>query len=232
MSLIAKKKSSAAVPPIAAGTYVGVCVGVVDVGEQKNETFGTFSPKVTFIFEIASERVVVDDESRPRWLSETYTSSLNEKSNLYKTLMSWRGRGFTEEELDGFDLAQMVGKPCQLQVLVVQKKDGSECNKIAGVFGLPKGLPAPKPENPLMTYQVEDGENEVFLTLPEWIRERIKKSTEWRASHNGTEKLGFDDPEPDNVAHTPAAEKQTEEPIRSDVEATEASILDPDDLPF
>lgn len=232
MSLVAKKKAATSIPPIDAGTYVGVCVGVIDIGEQKNDLYNTYSQKAIFIFEISSERVMVEDEDKPRWLSETYTVSLNEKSNLAKMLISWRGKDFTEDELDGFDLASMVGKPCQLQILVVQKKDGGSCNKIAGVFGLPKGLPAPKPENPLMTYQVEDGENEVFLTLPEWIRERIKKSTEWQASHNGTEKLGFDDPEPDNVAHTPAAEKQTEEPIRSDVEATEASILDPDDLPF
>ena len=232
MSLIAKKKSSAAVPPIAAGTYVGVCVGVIDIGEQKNDTFNTFSQKAIFIFEISSERVMVEDEDKPRWLSETYTVSLNEKSNLAKMLISWRGKDFTDDELDGFDLASMVGKACQLQVLVVQKKDGGTCNKIAGVFGLPKGFEAPKPENPLMLYNIEDGENETFLTLPEWIRERIKKSTEWQASHNGTEKLGFDDPEPDNAAQTPAAEKQADEQIKTEAKAAEASILDPDDLPF
>lgn len=232
MSLIAKKKAAASIPPIDAGTYVGVCVGVIDIGEQKNDLYNTYSQKAIFIFEISSERVMVEDEDKPRWLSETYTVSLSEKSNLAKMLISWRGKDFTEEELDGFDLASMVGKPCQLQVLVVQKKDGGSCNKIAGVFGLPKGLPAPKSENPLMTYQVEDGENEMFLTLPEWIRERIKKSTEWQTNHNGTEKLGFDDPEPDNAAQTPAAEKQADEQAKTEAKAAEDLVLDPDDLPF
>ena len=232
MSLIAKKKAATSIPPIDAGTYVGVCVGVIDIGEQKNDTFNTYSQKAIFIFEIASERVMVEDEDKPRWLSETYTVSLNEKSNLAKMLISWRGKDFTDDELDGFDLASMVGKPCQLQVLVVQKKDGGTCNKVAGVFGLPKGFEAPKPENPLMIYQVEDGENEMFLTLPEWIRERIKKSTEWQTSHNGTEKLGFDVPEPDAVAHTPAAEKQPDEQAKTEAKAAEDSVLDPDNLPF
>ena len=232
MSLVAKKKAATSIPPIDAGTYVGVCVGVIDIGEQKNDMYNTYTQKAIFIFEIASERVMVEDEDKPRWLSETYTVSLNEKSNLAKMLISWRGKDFTEEELDGFDLASMVGKACQLQVLVVQKKDGGTCNKIAGVFGLPKGFEAPKPENPLMLYNIEDGENETFLTLPEWIRERIKKSTEWQTSHNGTEKLGFDAPEPDAAAHTPAAEKQPDEQAKTEAKAAEDSVLDPDNLPF
>lgn len=232
MSLIAKKKATSSVPPIDAGTYIGVCVGVIDIGEQKNEMYNTYSQKVIFIFEVPSERIVIDDEDKPRWLSETYTVSLSEKSNLAKMLISWRGKDFTEDELDGFDLASMVGKPCQLQVLVAQKKDGGTCNKVAGIFGLPKGFESPKPENPLMVYSIEDGENETFLTLPEWIRGRIKKSTEWQASHNGTEKLGFDVPEPDAVAHTPAAEKQPDGQAKTEAEAAEDSVPDPDNLPF
>lgn len=240
MSLIAKKKASIQIPLLEASTYLAVCVGVVDIGEQKNETFNNYSSKVIFIYEIPSERVDADGESKPRWLSETYTVSLNEKSNLAKMLLSWRGKAFTDAEMDGFDLTEMLGKPCQLQVLVVPKKDGSPCNRIAGVFGIPKGFPIPSPENPLLKYDIADGENDTFKQLPEWIRDRIAKSTEWQQAHNGTEKLSFD-------AALESAPVATVTTVNNDVKSQQKSpqlaaqtsfnmeleeLTDPDALPF
>ena len=216
MSLIAKNKAGSNIPPIEAGTYVGVCVGVVDIGEQKNDIFNNYSHKVVIIYELGTERVEIDGQDKPRWLSETYTVSLSDKANLYKTLLSWRGRDFTDEELDGgLDLAEMVGKPCQVQVLVVDKKDGTKCNRIAGVFGLPKGMEAPKPENPTLVYNIEDGESEVFLQLPSWMQDKIRHSTEWAATHNGTDKVSFDDELPKTV-----------EP------ESKPDMLSPDEIPF
>lgn len=195
MSLIARKKTAAQVSPLDAGTYIAVCVGVIDIGEQKSELYNSYAPQVVFIFEIPSARVMIDGEDRPRWLSEIYRVSLNEKSNLAKMLTSWRGKAFTEEEADGFDLSSMVGRACQLQVLTTARKDGTPTNRIAGVFGLPKGFTEPAPENPTILYQIEDGENDVFASLPEWIRDKITRSVEWQRAHNGTEKLDIEDDE-------------------------------------
>lgn len=195
MSLIAKKKTAAQVQPLEAGTYIAVCVGVIDIGEQKSELYNSYAPQVVFIFEIPSARVMIDGEDRPRWVSEIYRVSLNEKSNLAKMLISWRGKAFTEEESDGFDLSAMVGRACQLQILTAARKDGTPTNRIAGVFGLPKGFTDPTPENPTLVYSIEDGENQTFENLPEWVKEKIMRSVEWQRAHNGTEKIGFDDDE-------------------------------------
>lgn len=192
MSLIAKKKTASQVAPMDPGTYIAVCVGVVDIGEQKSDLYNNYAQQVVFIWEIPSARIEVDGEDKPRWLSEFYRVSLNEKANLSKMLVSWRGKAFTEDEADGFDLSEMLGKACQLQVLLSARSDGAQCNRIAGVFGLPKGFPAPAAESPLLLYSIEDGENATFAALPEWIRGKITKSTEWQRAHNGTEKIGFD----------------------------------------
>lgn len=192
MSLIAKKKTASQVAPMEAGTYIAICVGIVDIGEQKSDLYNTYAHQVVFIWEIPSARIEVEGEDKPRWLSEFYRVSLNEKANLAKMLTSWRGKAFTEDEADGFDLSEMLGKACQLQVLLAARNDEAACNRIAGVFGLPKGFESPAAESPLLLYSIEDGENETFKALPEWIRGKITKSTEWQRAHNGTEKIGFD----------------------------------------
>ena len=56
-------------------------------------------------------------EMKPRAISETYTNSLGEKANLRKMLENWRGRAFTQEEMDGFDLRNVLGKACMISVV-------------------------------------------------------------------------------------------------------------------
>ena len=49
MGLRVRKRSGPAIPPMDAGTYAAVCVGVVDLGEQYSETFKKYSDKVLLI---------------------------------------------------------------------------------------------------------------------------------------------------------------------------------------
>lgn len=99
MSLKIKKKSGSSVPPMDAGTYPAVCVGIVDLGEQYSATFKKYNDKVLVIWEIPSQTIEIDGEDKPRWLSKDFSASLHEKSNLYQMLVSWRGKAFTEAEL-------------------------------------------------------------------------------------------------------------------------------------
>lgn len=170
-------------PPLDGGTYMAICVGVIDVGEQYSSTFKNYSNKLILIFEIPSETIEIDGEQKPRWLSKDYSASLSEKSILYKTLVSWRGSNFTEAELaedgTGFDLTSMAGKPCMLTV-VVEEKDNEKFNKITQVAGMPKGIPAPVTESEILIFDIDNRNQEVFDKLPEWIQERIKKSTQYQ----------------------------------------------------
>ena len=150
MSLKAKRKPANNIPPLDGGTYMSVCVGVIDLGEQyrqfDKQKQGKYAEECMFIFEIPSERVQVDGEAKPRWLSsKRYTVSLHERSALYQMLTSWRGKALSDAELDpegdGFDLMQMAGQGAMLSVSVVEKDDGSRHNKIEAVTGFPKGKP-------------------------------------------------------------------------------------------
>lgn len=182
MSLKLKRKKVAKIPPVPGGTYLALCVGVVDIGEQYQQNFKNYQNKLMLIFEIPDETVVVDGEEKPRWLSKEYTASLNEKSALYKHLVSWRAKPFTEDELaedgDGFDVRSMLGQACMLTV-IVKDVEGGQYNRIENISALPKGIPAPRTESDLLAFDMETREQDVFDALPEWIRNKIRKSTEY-----------------------------------------------------
>jgi len=198
MSLKIKKKSGPSVPPMDAGTYPAVCVGIVDLGEQYSETFKKYNDKMLVIWEIPSQTIEIDGEDKPRWLSKDFSASLSEKSNLYQTLVSWRGKAFTENELTEdetgfmqFSVLDMLGTGCFLQV-IVEEKDGNSYNRITSVIALPAGMPAPATETPLIAFDIDAWDDEVFKSLPGWIQERIKKSTQYQKLHVPTDPVDVD----------------------------------------
>lgn len=195
MALIAKKKAKSTVPPLAADTYPAVCVGVVDLGEQHSEKFKNYQNKVMFLFEIIGETVDVDGEAKPRWLSKEFTLSLSEKSNLAKTIAAWTGRELTEDECEnGYDVMQLVGRPAMVVVTVKETENGS-FNDITVIASPPKIMTIPPAESDQFTFEIENWNDEVFEKLPEWIQNKIKKSTEYPTKYAKDEKVAFKDGE-------------------------------------
>ena len=195
MSLKIKKKSGASVPPMEAGTYPAVCIGIVDLGEQYSEMFKKYSDNLLIIWEIPSQTIEIDGEDKPRWLSKDFAASLHEKSGLHKMLVSWRGKAFTEKELTEdengfmqFSVLDMLGTGCFLQV-IVEEKDSGTYNRITSVIALPSGMDAPATKTPLLSFDIDNWSEEVFQSLPEWIRERIKRSTQYQKLHVPTDTI-------------------------------------------
>ena len=165
-----------------------------------------YAEECMFIFEIPDERVEVDGEDKPRWLSSRrFTVSLHERAALFQMLTAWRGKALTDAELDpagdGFDLMQMAGVPAMLSVTVVEKDDGSKYNRIEAVTGFPKGLPAPQPESEILVFDADEPDMEVLEKLPEWVQDIIHKSTQ------------FADNAPEEKVEIPPEETEGECPI-------------------
>ena len=137
MAIVAK--AGASFTPCPAGSHIATCVDVVDLGIVKS-TFGGKTKaqhKVNVIWEIGEKR----DDGKPFMPRKRYTLSLHEKASLRKDLESWRGRPFTEDELSGFDLENLIGVPCMLSV-VQQASNGSIYANVAAIMRLPKGVTA------------------------------------------------------------------------------------------
>lgn len=185
MSLKVERKPCSNIPPLAGGTYTGVCIAVVDLGKQyeqyDNQKQGKYVDRCMFIFEIPSERVEVDGEDKPRWIStKRLSQSLHERSNLNQILTTWRGQPLTDCDFEeGFDLSAMLGQPATLSVSVKEKKNGGLRNEINAISGLPKGTPAPVVESELLRFDADCPDEAVFQALPEWVQDIIRKSTQF-----------------------------------------------------
>jgi hypothetical protein len=173
------------IDPIPEGVHIAVNYAVCDLGTQESK-FGP-ARKVLLMWELPEQRIQMERDGQqvdmPRAISARFTLSLNEKATLRRCLESWRGRTFTAQELKGFDLAAVLGKPLQIQVMHATTKEGREFAKPVSYMALPKGMKAPKPENDLVMFSLDDLDpaNPVIPeTLPEWVQETIRESREWR----------------------------------------------------
>jgi len=135
--------------PAPAGLHQAVCVDVVDLGIK--ETKWGDKHKVQIRWQIDK----VNEKGKSFLVVQNYTLSLNEKAGLRKHLDAWRGKKFTKEELEGFDLESLIGVNCQLQV-VHNEYDGKVFANVQAVVPLGKGMEKMEPEDYVRTIDRPD----------------------------------------------------------------------------
>lgn len=216
MSMIAKDNGGVSIPPLEDGVYLAVCSGLIDLGIQKSEQFKNESRKMMIQYQIIGEDIEFNGETIARKMHKQYGFSLGSKSNLRKDLESWRGKAFTDEELKGFNMTNIMNVPCQLQIINKERVGKSNYNDIAGIMALPKGQKVEKlTEEQLIMLDLEDVNTfKYFKDIPKWIQDRIKQAVNYEES---------------------GLKKYVEENIKEDddeVDGEYITVEDTDDLPF
>lgn len=181
MGLIVRENARSKFEIIPEGTYSAICYGVIDEGEQYNKKYDKWTGKVRIMWEIPELKINIDGEELPRAISKEYTASLSEKSNLRRDLVSWRGKQFTQDELLGFDLENILGAPCLLQIIHGTKTNGDEYATVSSVMKLPKGMTEPVQvnKNVLFNCTSQNISDELF-SLPQWIQNIIMQSKQYK----------------------------------------------------
>lgn len=179
MSLTVSESGAREIPILAEGSYVAICNMLVDLGLQYNERYGNSSRKVLIGWELPEELIEINGEMVPRTISQRYTASLNEKSILRRDLSAWRGRDFTQAELEEFNLRNIVGAPCLLQV-IHREYNGKKFANMASIMTLPKGMEKPVLSAAPVVYDIDEDDPADVDMLPEWIRDTIKKSESYQ----------------------------------------------------
>lgn len=178
MSIIASDNGGGDFELIPEDQHIARCILIADIGTQD----GDFGPKRQVIlgWELPEVRRTFDETKgeEPAMISKFYTLSLNEKANLRHDLESWRGKSFSADELAGFDIENLAGVPCLLQVNHKAGKDGTVRAKVASIAKIPKGMTVPDLELPIKIYSVAAHDEAVYASLPEWIQKRIDQSTQ------------------------------------------------------
>ncbi len=177
MPITAKDSGGLTSEPVSQGTHVARCTRVIDLGTQHDRFYGKDIHKVMLCFEVADEFIEKDGKQLPKMLSRNYTVSLHEKATLRKTLEAWRGKVFTEQELAGFDVANILNAPCMISV-VQETKEGKTYGNINAIMNLLKGVPCPEAVSDLIKYEISDGRGGAFDKLPEWVQTKIIASKE------------------------------------------------------
>lgn len=145
MAITVKSNDGAMGEPIPVGVHKAVCFRVVDMGMQEGFQ-GKMQHKLVILWELDVRRTQGEFANARFLASKTYTASIGEKATLRKDLESWRGRAFTAEELEGFDVEKIVGANCQLNMVAVQTKAGKTWTAIAAIMPLGKEQERLQPE--------------------------------------------------------------------------------------
>lgn len=178
------KESGSNFAPCPAGTHLGVCIAVYDLGTQttpfKDESTGEPKrAKQVFIQWETPDELMPD--GRPFVIGKFYRASLNEKANLRHDLEAWRAKVFAPEELEGFSLRNILGKQCMLSVVQYQRADGTIGAKVGNVMSAPKGTKATAAQNKLVSFDIDEWNDEVYRGLDEYWQKLIAQSDEARS---------------------------------------------------
>jgi len=181
MGLTAKDKGGGDYEPIPEDLHIAICYGIWDLGMQHSDRFDKSIHKIIINWELPEVRGEFDRDGKkinlPRAISKRYTLSLHKKADLRKDLESWRGKKFTEDELNkGFDLKKLLGVPCQIQVLHNKVEDKIYAN-VSAIIKAPTGTKL-LPENPITFFSFEENVD-IPQSTPEWIMKLIKEAKEY-----------------------------------------------------
>jgi hypothetical protein len=184
MAIFATNSGGASHSPVPAGNYVARCYSMIHIGTSDEVIQGVAKRlnKVRITWELPTETKVFDEAKgeQPFVVSKEFTLSMNEKANLRKFLESWRGKAFTEAEAAKFDITKLLGVACMLNVIHKQSKTGNTYAEISSVSALPKGLQCPPQINPNFEFSYETFTIEKFNILPDFLKDKIKQTDEYK----------------------------------------------------
>lgn len=178
------------------GLTKGTCVALYDIGKQVNPyKGGDYTPQVIVEWELPDQTMEYEGKTVPMRQAKFYTNSTYDgsgqgsESALHKDLVSWRGRRFTEAESEAFNLRNVLGHHCMLNI--VEKPDGKV--KVDGVMASPD---AGEKKSDGLNFWDMDNPAENWESVPDWVKKLIRKSEQWP----DVSKLVPDEPKPEPAA--------------------------------
>jgi hypothetical protein len=177
------------------GMHLARCYRIVDLGTQKSEYMGQvkYLHKIMLGWEIHG----IDDDGnqikmkdgRPFAIFKNYTLSWSEKANLRLDLQSWRGKPFSQEEMRKFDLKNVLGAWCMLNVIERAGQDNKTYTNVNGVTPVPSiikqgGLPEAINKNEM--FNLQDPDWTLFDTFSDNLKTKIISSPEFEKAKGGS----------------------------------------------
>jgi hypothetical protein len=168
-----------------AGNHIARLYSIIDLGHQATDWKGEakIMHKVVFTWELHGDDdaglPLKTDDGKPLIVSKRYTVSLGDQARLRQDLEAWSGKKMTAEDRKTFDLKNLLGKFCMVNI--THSEDGKYAN-ISGISPVPSALRSAQPEgiNPTKMFWLQEFRQDEYDALPKYYKEKIAESSEWR----------------------------------------------------
>lgn len=159
------------------GTHLARCSKLIDLGTQAT-TFG-LKHRIFLEFVLCNE---TDEEGQPLRVSLWENYSLHEKANFRKHLESWRGKQYSDNDLQSIDLLGVLGAPAMLAIVHNTKPDGSTYANITSISKAPKGTDTPELTSKTTWLSLNAGEfdRDSYETLSDSLKAKIALSPQFQ----------------------------------------------------
>ena len=194
---------------VPAGLHLARCYRIIDLGTQRTEFDGQekHQRKIMLGWELHGKdddgEELVTERGDPLAIFKNYTLSWSEKANLRIDLQNWRNKPFTDTEMRRFDIQSILGAWCMLTITHENRNEKTYAN-VSSVTSVPatiKKMGLPEPVNDLLWFDIDEPDMEVFNSFPDYLKEVIEKSPEWKMRtgdyDNGFSKVEEDQPSDD-----------------------------------
>lgn len=196
MGLSVSDSGGSTFTPAPAGTFRARCVQVIDLGTQYSEFYKSSKHKVLIGWELPDQINKESEKQEPFLVWARYTASLHENANLRSHLEAWRGRDFTDNELEGFGLGNILDKTCMVNI--AHRRDGNKVYAdVKSVMALLDGITVPERHHRLIEFDIdrfrEPAMQEVFDTFSDNLKTTIRNSAELKANGQKQEPQNSDE---------------------------------------
>lgn len=182
------------------GTYGARVSGVIDLGTGKTKWFKTDPKTKEYVLDENGEKIPqyrrefsvnfeYYDGDKIGYASQQYGFSLGEDSGFFKLL---KATGLAPEKgskVRASTLAKaLIGKKLMIETKnKTSATNGKVYPSVASAIPMMKGLELPELKNKAKDLFFDSFAEDVFKSLPQWMRDRIEISEEYRAMIRGNE---------------------------------------------
>ena len=175
------------------GLHMARLFKFIDLGHQAVEWAGTtkIMHKVDLIWELHGNdndgNPLTTDDGKPLIVTKRYTVSLGDQARLRQDLEAWSNKKMTNEDRKNFDLKNLLGRFCMVNI--THSDDGNFAN-VSGISPVPSALRNSQPEgiNQTKSFWLQDYKQEEYDELSKYYKDKIAESSEWRGQQEREKK--------------------------------------------
>lgn len=181
-------------PILPEGNHLARLYSVVEIGTVPVAYREEPARQIRLTWELPEEIAEFDGVQKPLVIGNKYTASMYKESKLRKIVEGMSGK-LDDKEADEFDLQTLLGKACMLNVVHTTGKNGKTYANVASAAPLPKAIKeVPDQFNNSIWLDYGEGWNEeVYNSLPQWVRNEMGESQEMVEKALGYKKVEADE---------------------------------------